>query len=83
MQNKIWRICKAQILNKIHFHRTEAGSAAQSDGDGGSQWVLDHMAGAFGARAVGSILHHQVPHRRAVEDAESRANTARGDQLLG
>lgn len=82
MQNKIWRICKAQIQN-INFHRSEAGSTAQSDGDGGSQWVLDHVAGAFGARAVGSILHHQVPHRRAVEDPESRANTTRGDQLLG
>lgn len=61
--------------------RSEVGSAAQPDSDGGAQRVPHHVAGAAGARAARAVLHHQVPHRRAVEDAQPRTDPLRGDQL--
>lgn len=62
--------------------RSEAGSAAQSDGDGGAQRLPDHVAGAAGARLARALLHHQVPHGRAVEDPQQRTDPPGGDQLL-
>lgn len=45
------------------FHdsqRSEVGSPAEPDRDGGAQWVPDHVAGTTGARPPGAVLHHQV-----------------------
>lgn len=63
--------------------RSEIWSSSEPDGDGGAQRVPDHVASSAGARAPRAVLHHQVPHGRAVEDPQPRTDTTRGDQLLG
>lgn len=61
--------------------RSKVRPAAEPDSDGGSQRVPDHVAGTTGARRSSTVLHHQVPHWRAVEDAEPRSDPPGGDQL--
>lgn len=61
-----------------HPHRTEAGAAAQPDGDGVPERVPDHVAVATGAGASDPILHDQVSDRCGLEDAEPGPDSARG-----